>query len=426
MKPCNDTAACMRHWGIKCAVWLGCALTLTHCKGEFTGPYPCQTGFDSCVNPGSNTCETDIMSDAANCGQCAKTCDVGALCNQGQCESSPQKLANLSGSASTAPLMIAQGAYVYFSASGDNQVYRVPVTGGTATSAASNVWSCGSTVPFTVDAQDLYYLSNGFATDCGGGSSCNQSGIVKTTTNNLSATLGWPTTSNNLCPVALGVNQSGLYWLSNQNKSVSLFYVPLTGTSVDSIATLDDNNSNSMLFVDNKQALFATSNNSSMVLRQVSVPDGKVSDLSTSIGNQQLGFSNFVVDQSYVYIGNSGCPCGDNNSNDLLPVGQIARFARDGSGGQLIANFTGTLSAMAVDTDYVYWSTDTTVWKVATAGGDSVRVAGNLAAGTTPDMCQMGNCSIQTTQYTAIALDDTSVYIADLRSNVNAIFKVQK
>ena len=43
------------------------------CKGEFTGPYPCETGYASCVYPEQNQCETDITADGANCGTCRVT-----------------------------------------------------------------------------------------------------------------------------------------------------------------------------------------------------------------------------------------------------------------------------------------------------------------------------------------------------------------
>jgi hypothetical protein len=130
-----------------------------------------------------------------------------------------------------------------------------------------------------------------------------------------------------------------------------------------------------------------------------------------------------------IYFVTSGCPCDNNGpSYNGPPTGQIVAVPIEGGAGTvLVPQFTGQASSIAVDATNVYWSTDSAVWTVPIAGGPVSSVAGNLTDGTAPYQCN-GGCgsSGSGTTPTVIAVDATSVYIADYAANVNAILKVPK
>jgi hypothetical protein len=217
---------------------------------------------------------------------------------------------------------------------------------------------------------------------------------------------------------------SSVYWLANQSTGIVLAAAPASGSAIDTIATLDNTNYGNGMWVDDKRAVFAGANNGPTTLYSVSLSDGKRTAISTKVGEQDFGVNAFAADKDYVYVGSGGCPCNGLQGNSL-PSGRIVRFAWDGSSSRMLAEFEGSISAIVVDDTSVYWGTDTTVWKVPKAGGTSVRIAGNLTNGQTPYLCTQG-CGSQPTSSLALAVDDTSVYIADTAANVMALLRVSK
>jgi hypothetical protein len=435
MTLCKGTVASILHSGVTFAAMLGCLFALTQCKGEFTGPYPCEPGYDSCINPEKNQCETDILNDAAHCGTCNTQCGIGDTCVNGERSGKAVvTLAHLSDSdASQTPLAAVAGSNVFWSVNGANSIYRVPNNGGTVNTIAQNVQSCGSAVGFAVDAQSVYYWSNNASVPCpnGSGGTCNASGVVRTTADTSQTTsLIWtpPSQSNGQCPFAFAVANSSVYWLSNQNGGGMDFYSALlsgTSTRTDPIATMDKANWNGGFWVDDQRAAFVASNDSPSMLYQVSLSNGKQTTVSTTLGNQNFGANVFAADKDYAYVASGGCNCNNDSKVDTLPSGRIARFAWDGSSSLLLAEFSGAIASMAVDGTSVYWATDTTVWKVPKAGGSAVRIAGNLANGGTPYLCSNG-CGTQMPSNVAIAVDGTSVYIVDTSSRAKVVLKVSK
>jgi hypothetical protein len=45
----------------------------------------CHAGFGNCDNNDGNGCETDLLTDENNCGQCSYVCGSGETCTNGQC-----------------------------------------------------------------------------------------------------------------------------------------------------------------------------------------------------------------------------------------------------------------------------------------------------------------------------------------------------
>jgi hypothetical protein len=430
----KGSVALIPYSGVKVTAMLGCLFTLTQCKGEFTGPYPCEADYASCVNPEKNQCETDTANDAAHCGTCNTQCGIGDICAIGKCGGKAAlKLTTLADSAaSQTPIAAVAGSYVYWSVNGANSIYRIPNSGGTTNTVAQNVQYCGSSVAFAADAQAVYYWSNNVSVPCkdGSGGTCNTSGVVKTTADTLTTSLIWapPSQSNDQCPIAFSVANSSVYWLSNQNSGgMALYGALLTGTSTrtDPVATMDKSYWQGGFWVDEQRAAFVASNNSPAWLFQVSLSNGKLTTVSTTLGNQNYGANAFAADKDYAYVASGGCNCDTSSKTDTLPSGRIARFAWDGSSSLLLAEFSGAVSSMAVNGDSVYWATDTTVWKVPKIGGSAVRIAGNLANGATPYLCSNG-CGSPMPSNVAIAVDGTSVYIVDTGSRAKVVLKVSK
>jgi hypothetical protein len=428
MSICRDSDVQVLLRGLTVGSALACALGLTQCKGAFTGPYPCESGYASCVNPEYNQCETQLLTDATHCGDCNKPCAIGGVCVDGHCEQAADKLTDLpSSSASTTPLAQLSGNYIYFSLSNDGTIYRASKdTRGAFESVASNVQYCSTVVPFAADANAVYYWTNSYQISCTGGGTCYSAGIAKTMTNQLTTSLTWPAAqdADSQCPFAFAVTSSSLYFFSSLNNGVALESSPLTGGSINTIATSSDKGWNAGLWVDSTRALFVGSSNGRTTLYQVTLSNGKTTEFSSTLNNQPFGVSAFAADNNYVYVASGGCSC-DNYQSEVLPSGIITRFTWDGGTNTEIARFSGFIADMTIDGDAVYWATDTTVWKVPKAGGRATQLAGNLTNGATTHLCS-GGCGMAMNSNLSLAVDSTSVYVVDTWSGVNALLKVAK
>src|SRR5579863_2879308 len=141
------------------------------CKPKFTGPYACETGYASCVNPSQNSCETDTTSDGLNCGACGKVCPVGAPCIDAGCGQGAKQVANLWAASQVA--LRTNSSTLFWSSS--NVVYSLALTapaGTLPTELVNDEMACGSGgTPFAVDDTNLYYLSSG-SSGCTGSGSC--------------------------------------------------------------------------------------------------------------------------------------------------------------------------------------------------------------------------------------------------------------
>lgn len=428
MSICRDSHAKVTLRGLTVGSALAYAFGLTQCKGEFTGPYHCETGYASCIHPEYNQCETELLTDATHCGDCNKPCAIGGVCVDGHCGQVAEKLTDLSGSsASTTPLAQLSGNYVYFSLSNDGTIYRASKsTRGAIETVASNVQYCGTVVPFAADANAIYYWTYNYQVSCTGGGTCNSAGIAKTETNPLATSLNWPAAQDatSQCPFAFTVTSSSLYFLGSLNNGFALNSALLNGSSINTVATSGDKGWSQGLWTDDKRALFTASSNGRTTLYQVILSNGKTTEFSATLANQPFGVSAFTADNNYVYVATGGCSC-DNYKSEILPSGTITRFTWDGSASMELAHFSGFIATMSIDGDSVYWATDTTVWKAPKAGGRATQLAGNLTNGATPHLCSDG-CGIVSNSNLSLVVDNASVYVVDTWSGVNALLKVAK
>ena len=417
-----------RLFGVKFAAAGICLLLLGACKAEFSGPYACETNYASCLSPERNLCETEITTDAAHCGVCGNACDVGATCSDSVCSGGAVQLATLQ--TGLAPSIAVNSTGVYWGSSSESQIMTVALTGGTPTPAATNLTGCGSSgLSFALDDNNLYYWSNSLP--CTGGG-CTTSGLADSTIPGgvVSSLLSNSQTSNAGCPSAMAIDGSHVYWLESQGSNSMLMSAPRSGGAVSTLTTIVGGGSvGNALVVTRTKALFISSQNGPSQLEGVNLsnPLPAPTPISTQVNGQSYGISVFAANDNYLFVSSSGCPCNNDqgNNNGILPIGRIDRFALDGSGGTNLAQFTGAISSMVVDASFVYWATDTTVWKVPIAGGIAKRVAGNLMDAAIPSLCD-GSCYLPMNATISIAVDARNVYIADASPGVGAILRVGK
>jgi hypothetical protein len=393
------------------------------CRAKFSGPYSCETGYASCVNPDQNLCETDLTSDGANCGVCGKQCGLGAACTNSTCGAAATQIASLS--PGSQPHIAVNASGIFWSDQGS--LLTVPVNGGSPRTVATGFNSCGGTSFALGDSHVYFWMGPN-----GGG----PGGLMKVTVSDGTQTtlVPNPSTGASTCPSNMAVDATNVYWAANQASGgqnvFSLYKVPIAGGSVTTLATEPGNGGGSTAFaLSAMQVIFEppTSGGGSISLAAVSIAGGP----STSIPILTGGVGVFTADSSSVYVLNSGCPCGGgtNGSNSSYtgpPTGSLGKISLDGSPPVTLAQILGETEAIAVDATHVYWSTDASVQKVSRAGGPATSIAGNLTGGASPYVCN--GCSGSGCCQTSIdlAVDATSVYIADSLPGVNAILKVPK
>jgi hypothetical protein len=219
------------------------------------------------------------------------------------------------------------------------------------------------------------------------------------------------------------ITGASIFWLAQQNASVQVFMAPLAGGSATALPMIPNTGSMGSLWITRSRALFVASSNNGPMLQQIPLDGSQGSSISLQVNNQLPATDLFVADDTYAYIATGGCTCND-GQNTNAPLGRIDRIALNGGDRSTLAEFTGVASSMVRDATHVYWATDTTVWKVPMAGGPVTRLAGNLTKGLA-SACN-GGCGVQPTSYVTIAVDATSVYIADGWPNVNVLLKVKK
>jgi len=415
------------------------------CASYFDGPYPCLPGFASCVNPQQNMCESEIDGDALHCGSCDNQCGVGAACTSSTCGTMPTTLTTLSpsgggGQGQQTTIAVASGT-LYWAVPQSNEIMSIPTAGGAPQMVVSNANSCG-TVPFAVDASNVYYWSNG--NNPGGVGGPPVSGLTQVSLSTRTPIVLVPSANgggggNPDCG-AIAVDAMNVYWVSSTNctggpcmSTSTISKIPIGGGQATTLGMVQTNGSVSALGVNSTSVVVQFSDNGP---NQFDVfPTGGGSPTTITVNVNIPGVNAFAVDDANIYIVGSSCGCctcndnggssGGGSSGDSLPTGGVAKIPLDGSNQSvLVANFSGQAATIAVDATNVYWSTDKFVRAVPIAGGKEIQISGNLAGGQEGAMCSGCSSSPSTNGTNSIAVDGSSVYIADTNSSVNAIFKV--
>jgi hypothetical protein len=395
------------------------------CAPEFTGPYACVDGYASCTNPAANECETDITSDATNCGACGMVCGVGAACTASVCGTPALQLATLSQPAANQESTFAVNSTAVFWSGGQGQagVFSVPVGGGPTATIATDM-ACQGAQAFAVDDDNLYYWSMG-AFDSQGSTT---GGLTELSLLGGTSTVLVPEGNGGIpgsCP-ATAVDGANVYWLGNATGVQSLnglADVPITGGTTTTLSTVPNYDPTELVITPTSAVAVVESDNGPNSYAVVPIGGGPPAQISPSAS----GGSIFTADATNIYVVGSSCPCNDNGPNySGPPMGQVVILPIAGGAVTTLANFNGQASSIALDSGNVYWSTDTAVWKVPIAGGPALPVAGNLAAAATVTGAASGyqctGCGGSPGELTTlIAIDATSVYIADFPSSVSSV-----
>jgi hypothetical protein len=388
------------------------------CEAKFVGPYPCRTGYASCVDPAQDRCETRTFDDALNCGGCGDTCNVGAACIDGRCGSAAPQIASLSGIANGSLAIGLNSTAIFWEAS--NTVWTVPIAGGTPTMVTTNAFTCGSTSSFAVDDQYLYVLSTG-------GLGLASGGLARISLASGASTLLVPTSNQSGC-ASLAVDATSVYLQSfAQNGGgvgeATVSRVPIDGGTPTVLATLQSINSSAMAVTQTDVIAATAQGNGATSFAVIPLAGGppRTITVDPSLGG---GGSAFAVDASNIYLLSGGCPCNGSPSDAIQSTGLVAKVPLDGSPGTILARFVGLPGTIGVDASHVYWSTDVAIWRVPTAGGPEVAMAGNLGAGSASYLCTSG-CSIPGSEV-ALALGPGSIFVEDGNASVNAILEVSK
>jgi hypothetical protein len=135
----------------------------------------------------------------------------------------------------------------------------------------------------------------------------------------------------------------------------------------------------------------------------------------------------FVADDTNIYAVAGGCPCNDNGNMSYQgpPPGVVAKVPIQGGPSITLATISGDVSDVAIDATNVYWSTDTTAWKIPIAGGTATTVAGNLTNGAAAYQCNGCGSSSQN-QSTTLAVGSSELYIAVTSATEAALLEVSK
>jgi hypothetical protein len=402
------------------------------CKAKFTGPYACETGYASCLNPEQNSCETDTTSDGLNCGGCGTKCAVGAACLDSTCGPAAAQVAALSGA--TGIIVRTNSSAVFWSNGSSISSLAMSAAPGTvAKPIATDGFTCGSGgVPFAVDDANAYYITNG--TGCSGGGQCNtlvQVSLASGARTVLTTALSTGNAGNVCATLAVGLG--AVYALvGTQQANVTTYQletlqIGASGQNPRTLGTATGTSGSSSLAVNATSVIFGEFQQANRSQSFQIVPLG--GGTMTAVDVSSLGFASvFDVDDANIYMINGGCPCNNNGSGNnsnvpLLPTGTITKVPLSGAAPTTLATFEGLAGGIAVDAANVYWSTDTMAWKVPLAGGVATPIAGNLTNGAAAYQCiGCGGFPSSTT----IAVGATSLYVAVEAVSESALLGVAK
>jgi hypothetical protein len=416
------------------ALW---ALATPSCHAQFTGPYACDPGYASCVDPQASSCETNITSDAINCGGCAandgggSTCSLGAPCVGGSCGAGAVEL---TANASLGQAPVAANATTAFWSDSAGGITAEALTPGSTPMVVTSgmISSCGQAATFTVDDNFIYWLSQGY--NCGQVNNCQ--GLVEAPIHGLTPMIlaAPPSSTGNAWCGSLALSPDGqtIYVLYSENGGFILASGPTqAGLATLSILTTISGQTNNggqpgRLVVTSSAAIFSVQGANDQAELEVVPTSGGGSPMTVPLPGD---FTDFAADESYVYVVSSYCPCDNNNSGGFAQqVSQVTRTPISGGSSKTLSSSTGQAGRLALDSQAgtLYWTTESTLWKAPVVGGAAVAVAGNLSLGATTndsDNCCMGNSGVSS--YTVdMALATDHAVLGDRSPTVNAVLEV--
>jgi len=314
-----------------------CGLVLvvdtTSCSSEghicMNGQCVCPDGLVDC----NGTC-LDTMSDALNCGACGHDC-LGGGCTTGVCE--------------PVPLAISQGSvdgiavdtdHVYWTRKGANRVMRIPKDG----SSGAQVFAPGQEAPtgIALSATEVFWINEGTASSPAlikmakaGGLDIKLVGALKN-------------------PHRLGTDAQFVYWYEFANGTTTIKKLDQAGGPVAPLTLASASSTPQDIVVGGGYVywsgyLFTLQK----AIRRVPVDGGVDVVVSTAVDRPSF----LALDDSFVYA-----------SSDAN--GAILRVPVGGGLPEPLVPGQGTQAPhIALDKDYLYWTTGATVMRVPLVGG---------------------------------------------------------
>jgi hypothetical protein len=237
---------------------------------EVTG---CNTGFGSCDGDDSNGCETNLVSNASNCGACGRDCAaLGSTCLVDRCDKITLQTSYIAGANSWA--FAPSG--VYHLSGYPYSVKRLPLDGATPVTVWAPVNKTGGLESLLVLGSDVIWAERG-----AGGTSFT-SLVLKKSISAAAATLPTVLFTPEYQPTFMRVQGNAYYWMSGDYQSGDpggyVYTRSLTSTDVNDpgtrIVTLDQGTHGAVL------AFQATSD--ALYWVTLSATNGKANELRTT------------------------------------------------------------------------------------------------------------------------------------------------
>jgi hypothetical protein len=411
------------------------------CAKDFAGPYPCNTGFASCVT--GSECETSVTSDPEHCGECGTTCPRGAICVDGECSAAPAELAT-----DVLPNRFAMNKdNLFWSSYANAGIAGLRKQDDTGFSVTAPDLSPQPNPVFAVDDADLYYF--GQVDRPGGGIDTRIQAVPAdaVAAPAVRVVITMPDGFNVNQPQLTLVGDSLLLGENVQNGgpngTLIVLRVPKVGGAPSGSATFSNTNSGS--FVADSTRVYTTSTNQNCEIQSAPIAGG---DSKTLLSDQHYGCPQVIAsDGERLYFASSHTEyTNDPNNDDNGGQPQFQRCIVEISsipvgGGPVTPRSTIVADEVplrfTLDSGDVYLATNKSVWRMTGGDGAPERVAGNLdttlsngssrGPGSTGCTYEGGGGFGPGNPYpVAVAVDDQDIYVVALKDTTGTLFRIPK
>lgn len=174
---------------------------------EVTG---CNNGFGSCDDNGANGCETNLVSNAANCGECGRNCAaLGSLCSVDHCDKITLQT-NFTAGANTWAFA-SSGMYNF--SSYPYAVKRLPLDGAAPVTVWAPVNKTGGLESLLINGSDVIWAERGT------GGTQFTSPVLKKAISAAPAALPTVLFTPEYQPIFLRIQGNAYYWMSGDYQS---------------------------------------------------------------------------------------------------------------------------------------------------------------------------------------------------------------
>jgi hypothetical protein len=333
---------------------------------EVTG---CNNGYGSCDGNEANGCETNLVSNATNCGACGRSCEaLGSTCMVDHCD----KITLQTGYTAGATTWAFAPSGMYHLSGYPYSVKRLPLDGGAPVTVWAPVNKTGGLETLVVTATEVFWAERGTQPFT--------SLVLKKSILDAPATLPQVVFSPEYQPTFLHVRGNAYYWMSGDYQSgdpAGYVYTRALAAPVDEpgtrIVTVDQGTHGSVLaFQSTSDALYWVT---------VSATNGKANELRTTplAGGTPTAVPPVVGGGTETRVNSGyGVPVlqavGDTlyfnrNVDDSFLNGVYSFKKGDAAPKQIVS--AENVNTMLVDDEYVYYASQNVagIFKAPLAGG---------------------------------------------------------